>query len=139
VVSLADGDLDIRLVRTDSVVSVPKLVRSVTVKDKPERWDSTLRDDGYHAMEHRDGKGKYVLGQVEWYPVRLAYASTVHKSQGLSLDKLQVDIRNSFFSHPGMLYVALSRCRTLEGLRIVGQRERFVMHCNADERVQRWL
>jgi ATP-dependent DNA helicase PIF1 len=137
--SVGTYSLDIRLVRTGAVVSVPKLVRSVAVKDKPERWDSTLRQDGWYAGEHRDGKGKYVIGQVEYYPVRLAYASTVHKSQGLSLDKLQVDIRNSFFSHPGMLYVALSRCRTLEGLRIVGQRERFVMHCKADERIQRWL
>jgi ATP-dependent DNA helicase PIF1 len=133
-----DG-LAIRLVRTGDIVHVPKLTRSVAVKDKPERWDSTLRQDGWHAGEHRDGRGRYVIGQVEYWPVRLAYASTVHKSQGLSLDKLQVDIRNSFFSHPGMLYVALSRCRTLEGLRIVGQRERFVMHCKADERIQRWL
>ncbi len=139
VLRLADSYLDIRLVRTGECVSVPRLVRSVAVKDKPERWDAEGREDGYVPREHRDGKGKYVLGQVEFYPVRLAWASSVHKSQGLSLDKLQVDIRNSFFSHPSMVYVALSRCRTLEGLRIVGQRERFVMHCKADPMVRRWL
>lgn len=138
--SLAAGELAIKLVRTGATVRVPKLVRSVTLKDKPSDWrGDDAREDGYRAGEHRDDRGRYVIGQVEFYPVRLAWASTVHKSQGLSLDKLQVDIRNPFFAHPGMLYVALSRCRTLEGLRIVGQRERFVMHCNADPRVQRWL
>jgi ATP-dependent DNA helicase PIF1 len=135
-----DGDeVAIRLVRTGQTVTVPKLCRNVTAKDKPEGWDSTIRQDGYVARLHRDTKGKYVVGQIEWFPLRLAYASTVHKSQGLSLDKLQIDFRNAFFAHPGMLYVALSRCRTLEGLRLVGQRERFVKQCNADVRVQRWL
>ena len=136
-----DGStLRIKLVRTGEVVPVSKLVRSVTVKEKPDRWEGDpVRREGYHPSEHRDGRGRYVVGQVSWYPIRLAYASTVHKSQGLSLDKLQVDIRNPFFAHPGMLYVALSRCRTLEGLRIVGQRERFVMHCNSDPRVAQWL
>lgn len=139
IVLKAEDAIQIKLVRTQQVVTVPRLVRSVTLKAKPEGWTSTIREEGWYAGEHIDDRRRYVIGQVEYYPVRLAYASTVHKSQGLSLDKLQVDIRNSFFSHPGMLYVALSRCRTLEGLRIVGQRERFVMHCQADAKVQRWL
>lgn len=136
-----DGtEFHVRLVRGDRLVRVPKLVRAVASKDKPEGWpDEAYRTDGYHARLHRDAKGKYVSGQVEYYPVRLAFASTVHKSQGLSLDKLQVDIRNNFFSHPSMMYVALSRCRTLEGLRIVGQRERFIKNCNADIRVKDYL
>jgi ATP-dependent exoDNAse (exonuclease V) alpha subunit len=84
-------------------------------------------------------KRRFVEGQVEMWPVRLAYASTVHKSQGLSLDKLQVDVRDHFFSQPAMIYVALSRCRTLEGLRVVGQRERFIKQCTIDERVRPYL
>jgi ATP-dependent exoDNAse (exonuclease V) alpha subunit len=84
-------------------------------------------------------KRRYVEGQVEMWPVRLAYASTIHKSQGLSLDRAQVDIRDHFFASPAMAYVALSRCRTLAGLRIVGQRERFVKNCNVDVRVRPWL
>jgi ATP-dependent DNA helicase PIF1 len=80
-----------------------------------------------------------VEGQVQFWPVRLAYASTVHKSQGLSLDRIQCDIRDQFFGQPAMAYVALSRCRTLAGLRIVGQRERFIRQCNTDARVRRWL
>jgi len=131
----------IRLVRTGQTITLPALVRSVTAKQRPESWHGgeSREEEDYVPRQHRDARGKYVLGQVEWYPIRLAYASTVHKSQGLSLDRLQVDIRDRFFAHPSMLYVALSRCRTLEGLRIVGQRERFVMHCNAAKEVQRWL
>jgi ATP-dependent exoDNAse (exonuclease V) alpha subunit len=96
------------------------------------------RENGYVSRIHKGQRG-WVTGQVEYYPLRLAYASTIHKSQGLSLDRIQVDIRDAFFGHPSMAYVALSRCRTLDGLRIVGQRERFVKHCNSDARVARWL
>ena len=50
----------------------------------------------------------------EQYPIRLAWAVTIHKSQGLTFDRLIVDAGKSFAS--GQVYVALSRCRTLEGI-----------------------
>lgn len=55
-----------------------------------------------------------VLGSFEQYPIRLAWAVTIHKSQGLTFDRLIIDAGNSFAS--GQVYVALSRCRTLEGI-----------------------
>lgn len=80
-----------------------------------------------------------IKGTCLYMPLRLCYASTVHKTQGLSLDAVQVSITDGFMAHPSMLYVALSRCRTLEGLRIVGTERVFKGRCGVDDRVRRWL
>lgn len=57
---------------------------------------------------------EHVLGTFTQFPVKLAWAITVHKSQGLTFDKVVADIGRSFA--PGQVYVALSRCTSLEGL-----------------------
>ncbi len=55
-----------------------------------------------------------VLGTFEQYPVKLAWAITVHKSQGLTFSKAIIDVGSAFA--PGQVYVALSRLRSLDGL-----------------------
>lgn len=80
-----------------------------------------------------------IVGTITYMPLRAAYGCTVHKTQGLTLDKVQINIRDPFFRHPGMLFVALSRARTMENLRIIGNQTSFIERCRCEPRVQPWL
>ena len=130
----------VRLVRTGEVVTVDPVVRSVRSYDSAPDDAPSLSDDDpnwYPAPHTR--KNKYWVGQLEYTPLRLAYATTIHKSQGLSLDRIQVDFRDRFFANPAFLYVALSRVKTFPGLRLVGDRDRFISTCKSEWKVRDWL
>jgi ATP-dependent DNA helicase PIF1 len=70
----------------------------------------------YHEWEVKDG-GR-VVGSIFQIPLRLAYAITVHKSQGLTLDRSYINLRGVF--EYGQAYVALSRVKRIDGLTIKG-------------------
>jgi hypothetical protein len=80
------------------------------IKVKPETWENKR----YALSKAGDKLDEEVLGSFVQYPIRLAWAITIHKSQGLTFEKAVIDAGKSFA--PGQVYVALSRCRSMDGL-----------------------
>lgn len=76
-----------------------------------------------------------LLGRIQ-VPLAPAWALTVHKSQGMTLDRVDVKVGRMF--EVGQLYVALSRARTLEGLRVVGDLDA-LRRCRRNLDVMRWM
>lgn len=88
----------------DDDMPVVQLANGKTIDVTPHSW--SLNEDGR------------VRAEVSQLPLRLAWAITIHKSQGMSLDAAEIDLSKAFT--PGMGYVALSRVRSLEGLYLQG-------------------
>lgn len=136
----------VRLQRTGGVVNVLPVRRENTIPLEVGRRKALkaawLAGEGPDPQEVITEKGKgrsEIIGTVTYMPLRAAYGCTVHKTQGLTLDAVQVNIRDPFFRQPGMLFVALSRARSVEGLRIVGDQRGFIERCKIEPRVQPWL
>ncbi|WP_300375539.1 AAA family ATPase [Henriciella sp.] len=140
------GEFDEKSYPTEADLELKEGARVMLIKNDPEgRWvnGSLAVVDGFkgdNVMVELDGhlyeiepaaweKYRYeldpetkkvsrdVVGTFKQVPLRLAYAVTIHKAQGLTLDKLYIDFDRGMFAH-GQAYVAFSRARSLEGLEI---------------------
>lgn len=81
------------------------------VEVTPEKWENMRFQ--YDMLE--DKIESETIGTFLQYPLKLAYALTIHKSQGQTFDRVMIDMDRGAFAH-GQTYVALSRCRTFEGV-----------------------
>ncbi|MFN8285026.1 MAG: DEAD/DEAH box helicase [Chitinophagales bacterium] len=80
-----------------------------------EKWE----DVRYSYNTATDKIEEEVVGSYVQYPIRLAWAITIHKSQGLTFENAVIDAGNAFAA--GQVYVALSRCKTLHGMHLMTQ------------------
>ncbi|MDJ0922424.1 MAG: AAA family ATPase [Henriciella sp.] len=84
-----------------------------TYEIEPAAWEKYK-----YAIDPETKKvSREVVGTFKQVPLRLAYAVTIHKAQGLTLEKVYIDFDSGMFAH-GQAYVAFSRARSLEGLEI---------------------
>ena len=108
---------------TDEGLPVVRFDSGRTLTVNPQEWEMRKNDR--------------FVASITQIPLRLAYAITVHKSQGMTLDAAEVDLSKAFV--PGMGYVALSRVKSLETLYIKGLNQRSLMVSDKARQINKQL
>jgi S-adenosylmethionine:tRNA-ribosyltransferase-isomerase (queuine synthetase) len=103
VTDILDNSIQVRKLASDNIVSVDK-----------EIWEKFNYEYNYSTktLNHN------VVASFEQFPLSLGWAITIHKSQGMTLDEVTIDLGAGAFS-PGQTYVALSRARSIEGITLI--------------------
>ena len=104
IISLDDERIIVRCIGEDNDIEVPRY-----------EWHNYK----YEINKETKAIEEKVIGTFEQYPIKLAWAITIHKSQGLTFDKVIINSNRAFAS--GQVYVAMSRCKTLEGIVITSE------------------
>lgn len=94
---------------SDQVIDI-KFDNNVIIKLEKEIWSNI----GYSASGEYNPLKEVVLGTFRQFPVKLAWAITIHKSQGLTFENAIIDVAEAFA--PGQVYVALSRVKSMDGI-----------------------
>ncbi len=121
VVGLSKEKIVVKIDDTGDEVEVPR-----------ETWENVK----YYFDDEKQTIEPEVRGSLKQFPLRLAWAITIHKSQGMTFSKVNIDFSASPFAH-GQTYVALSRCQTLNGISL--SKEIFPNDVIVDERIIRYL
>lgn len=119
VVDLSQSSIKVNI--KGSIYAVPKAI-----------WEKVE----YHYKEKEKKIEEIPVAHFEQYPLKLAWAVTIHKSQGQTFDRVIIDVERGAFTH-GQVYVALSRCTSLEGIVL----KRPIIHSDVilDNRIYKFL
>lgn len=132
----ANGDAAIVNEVWDNAIHISLLRKKKEIFLRPRKLENFEFDFKGHAK-------KTPIGILNVIHAKLMYGATTHKAQGLTLDNVQINLkgegRNFLSRQSGMLYTALSRVRTPEGLTIVGTPEDLVKCCYVNPNYLKWI